>query len=64
MKNVVAGLKALINPQSSEFWGAIITVLGYIATTTGWVRHDVWAQWAPGIMAYVTLRFVSKVAKS
>lgn len=64
LTKLLLGLKALVNPRSSEFWAGTTAVVGYIATQTGWVSHDTWNQWSPGILTYVGARFVSKTAKA
>ena len=63
MKNVKSGLAALINPQNSEFWGLILGVVGYVATTLGWISHAEWDKWSPAVLGYVGMRLTSKVAK-
>lgn len=63
VKNVKAGFQSLINPQSSEFWALIVSVLGYVLTSSGWIPREQWDHWSPGILTYIGARFVSKTAK-
>lgn len=64
LQKLKAGLMGLVDPTSSEFWALIVTVAGYVLVRAGIVDEELWKQWAPGILVYITGRFTSKTVKA
>lgn len=63
MSKLTKGVAELVSPKNSEFWVGLAGVAGWVAQTAGWVGHDTWEKWGPGLVTYVAARFVSKTAK-